>query len=326
MIGQSNFIRKDTAEKVRAVIDKKPEEGREESLFYKVRPVRLTSSFTDGAASGEFINASGEAVTGATGITLYNVEGKGGGASGDMIWGVYRGRWEQITEPSEWRCWFYNEGAATIAPGEFCGIHGLIDHELSSKEALQKWQQEGLRLRVKRYAVVDDANAAYQGQGVAIDAIAPGQTGRGVTTDVFCALVHVADGMGGEYCADWKTARYTESGGTARDYRMLQYVKFPGDYIIINSANKGPATDFWDSSYTRGIATGDFTFSLVKPMVPGPFLSKITEVTGGKAVLTKGQLAKCNVKTLTASDVGAEVMVWKDCGTRDFRLIPPYPT
>lgn len=98
MIGPQNLISKQTAESLQNLLSNKKEEGAADSLFYKVRPVRLKSEFSGGKADAVFISTGGgEAPSG--GITLYRATGMTGpatGCSGSTTWAIYRGRWEEI--------------------------------------------------------------------------------------------------------------------------------------------------------------------------------------------------------------------------------------
>ncbi|MBR2694212.1 MAG: hypothetical protein IKE69_08355, partial [Thermoguttaceae bacterium] len=88
-----------------------------------------------------------------------------------------------------WRCWFTNEGRWPVDAGEQVGVVGMTDSGLSTAEAVENWRRDGLRLRVKRIGLIDDANAAWLARGVALDDIPPGETGRGEAPFVFMALV-----------------------------------------------------------------------------------------------------------------------------------------
>ena len=98
MIGPQNLISKQTAESLQNLLSNKKEEGAADSLFYKVRPVKLKSEFSGGKADAVFLSTGGgEAPSG--GITLYRATGMTGpatGCSGSTTWAIYRGRWEEI--------------------------------------------------------------------------------------------------------------------------------------------------------------------------------------------------------------------------------------
>ena len=89
---------------------------------------------------------------------------------------------------ASWRCRFTNEGRWPIEPGEMVGITGMADSVLSTAEAVENWRRDGLRLRVKRIGLIDDANAAWLARGIALDAVPAGGAGRGAARDLFAGI------------------------------------------------------------------------------------------------------------------------------------------
>ena len=98
MISNRNLLSHDTAERVRALINQRGEDTGAESLFFKVRPVKLTAPFSNGKATGQLLDSSMSAISGEE-ITLHRViNGATGGATGDTCWAIWRGKWEEISQ------------------------------------------------------------------------------------------------------------------------------------------------------------------------------------------------------------------------------------
>ena len=220
-------------------------------------------------------------------------------------------RWAPNRE--NWRCWFTNEGRWPIDAGEMVGVIGLVDADLESSEAIEKWRESGLRLRVKRVGLIDDANAAWLARGVALEEIPAGGTGRGITTDLFCALVWRDPDVIDEAHrflprAEWKTVVWNDPNGVRRQVRRLSFVKYPGDYTVVDAA--------------RGGEDGN-VFALVIPAPAGPTVTRIESVnlSGNTAELTCGVTATAPTRSLTADDVGKKALLFRDSDTRQWRVL-----
>ena len=229
----------------------------------------------------------------------------------DVQRAVPPGRWQPNRE--SWRCWFTNEGRWPIEPGEFVGVVGLTDADLDSSEAIEKWRQEGLRLRVKRVGLIDDANAAWLGRGTALDAIPAGGTGRGIVTDLFCALVWRDPEVIDEAHrflprAEWKTVNWIDPNDVSRKVRRLAFVKYPGEYTVIDAA--------------RANADGE-VFALLAPAPEGPTVTRIESVdlAAGTARLACGVTADSPLANLAADDAGKEALLLRDSDTRRWHLL-----
>lgn len=212
-----------------------------------------------------------------------------------------------------WECRFTNEGRWRLEPGEMVGVVGMVDAELPSGEAIETWRSEGLRLRAKRIGNIDDANSAWLVRGVALDEIAPGETGRGVAPGAFMALVWrdpavIDEGRRFLTRADWKTVTRTDPDGVSRKTRRLTFVKYPGDYTVVDAAVPDEE---------------DCVFGLITPALPGPFVDEIASVdpATGTALLTCGVAAASPLRGLTASDVGRQVLLTRDTVTRAWYIL-----
>ena len=95
MLHEKNLVSRETAEKVKALLNDRRAEESADSLYYKIRPVKLLGPFSAGQATGELLDSSGTAVTGGE-IVLHRIDAATGGATGDTVWGIYRGRWEEL--------------------------------------------------------------------------------------------------------------------------------------------------------------------------------------------------------------------------------------
>ena len=212
-----------------------------------------------------------------------------------------------------WRCRFTNGGRWPIEPGEMVGITGMTDSPLSTAEAVENWRRDGLRLRVKRIGLIDDANAAWLARGVALDALPAGGTGRGAAPGVFMALVWrdpaVIDGARRFLeRADWKTAEWTDPNGTVREIRRLSFVKYPGDFTVIDAA--APDED------------GN-VFSLLVPAPGGPSLDRIVSVDleSNTAQMACGVTASSPLAALRGTDAGKSALLTRDSVTRRWHLL-----
>ncbi|MBO7725737.1 MAG: hypothetical protein J6S40_04655 [Thermoguttaceae bacterium] len=213
----------------------------------------------------------------------------------------------------KWRCWFTNEGRWPIAAGEAVGIIGMVDNDLSSEEAIDNWAESGLRLRVKRIGLIDDADAARLARGVALDGIPTDATGRGEAPGVFMALVWRDPDVIGESRrflerADWKTTDWTDPRGVSRQIRRLSFVKYPGDFTVVDAA----------------APTGEGNvFALVTAAPTGPALDKIVSVdlAAGTAQMACGVTAAAPLDTLTASDVGKRAILVRNTVSRGWHVI-----
>ena len=211
-------------------------------------------------------------------------------------------------------CLFQNEGRWPIEPGEFVGITGMIDSIEDSEVAIDNWRRDGIRVRVKRIGLIDDANAAWLANGVALDAIPAGGTGRGTVYDTFMALIWrdpdvISEARRFLERADWKTAEWTDPNGTVREMRRLSFVKYPGDFTCIDAAR--PDAD-------------DNVFSLLKIAPPGPSLDRIesVDISSNTAVMACGVTASSPVATLTANDEGTRGLLMRDSVTRRWHVLP----
>ncbi|MBQ3387634.1 MAG: hypothetical protein IJG60_00300 [Thermoguttaceae bacterium] len=221
------------------------------------------------------------------------------------------GHWQPNREI--WRCRFTNEGRWPIAAGELAGVTGLADADLDSGEAVEKWRQEGLRLRVKRIGLIDDANAAWLGRGTALDEIPVGGTGRGAVTDLFCALVWRDPEVIDEAHrflprAEWKTVNWIDPNDVSRKIRRLAFVKYPGEWTVIDAAR--PDAD-------------NNVFALLAPAPAGPAVTRIESVdlAAGTARLACGVTADSPLADLSAGDVGKETLLLRDSDTRRWHIL-----
>ena len=212
-----------------------------------------------------------------------------------------------------WRCLFTNEGRWPIEPGEMVGITGMTDSPLSTAEAVENWRRDGLRLRVKRIGLIDDANAAWLARGVALDEIPVGGAGRGTAPGVFMALVWRDPAVIDESRrflerADWTTTEWTDPDGVNRDIRRLSFVKYPGDFTVVDAA----APD----------ETGH-VFSLVVPAPSGPSLDRIksVDVSSNTAVMACGVTASSTLTSLRESDVDKRALLTRDSVTRRWHIL-----
>ena len=252
------------------------------------------------------------------------------------------GRWQPNRET--WRCWFTNEGRWPIAAGELAGVTGLADADLDSSEAVEKWRQEGLRLRVKRIGLIDDANAAWLGRGTALDEIPAGGTGRGIVTGLFCALVWRDPEVVDEAHrflprAEWKTVDWVDQDGTGRQMRRLAFVKYPGEYTVIDAARPDPEPGLAKiGSQPSAVAPASATaepgaenrqpvlpevFALLAPAPEGPTVTRIESVdlAAGTARLACGVTADSPLAGLSAGDAGKETLLFRDSDTRRWHIL-----
>lgn len=213
----------------------------------------------------------------------------------------------------DWRCWFTNEGRWTIEPGEFVGVTGLVDRDLSSEEAIEKYVSEGFRLRVKRIGQIDDGNAAWLCTGIAIDQITSDSVGRGYVYDAFMASVWRDPDAIGESRrfierADWKTTDWTDPQGVSRRIRRLAFVKYPGDFTVVDAA----APDNEEN-----------VFCLCRRSFPGPVLDTISsvDVSAGVAQMSCGVSATSPLVVLTASHTGKRAMLFRNTISRNWHIL-----
>ena len=212
-----------------------------------------------------------------------------------------------------WRCWFTNEGRWPVDAGEQVGVVGMTDSGLSTAEAVENWRRDGLRLRVKRIGLIDDANAAWLARGVALDDIPPGETGRGEAPFVFMALVWRDPAVIGEERrflerADWRTTDWTDPQGVSRRIRRLSFVKYPGDFTVVDAAAPDGGGD---------------VFSLVTPAPAGPAVDRIVsvDVTAGTAEMACGVTATSPLTPLTADDAGRKALLFRNSVSRGWQVV-----
>ena len=212
-----------------------------------------------------------------------------------------------------WRCLFTNEGRWPIEPGEMVGITGMTDSVLSTAEAVENWRRDGLRLRVKRIGLIDDANAAWLARGVALDAVPAGGTGRGAAPGVFMALVWRDPAVIDESRrflerADWRTVNQLDLDGVNRETRRLSFVTYPGDFTCIDAA---AANEY------------DEVFTLVIPAPGGPSLDRIKSVDleSNTAEMACGVTAGSPLAALRQSDVDKSALLTRDSVTRRWHIL-----
>lgn len=209
---------------------------------------------------------------------------------------------------------FLNDGRWTLEPGEYVGVVGMMDANLTSEEAHDKFVSDGLRLRTKRIGLIDDSNAAWLGHGVALDSIAPGATGRGVTWDLFLAYVWRDPAVIGEERrflerAEWLTTDWTDPQGVSRRIRRLSFVKYPGDYTCIDAA----------------APIDDQVLCLLNPSPDGPAVDSISSVdtSAGTAVMACGVTATSPLVTLSQDHVNKKCLLFRNQVSRGWQIILP---
>lgn len=97
MITDRNLVSRETADKISSLFGQKRDEAGADSLFYRVRPVKLSAPFSGNETQAELVDSSGDVLPSGE-ITLHRVSTAAtGGATGDTVWAVYRGRWEELS-------------------------------------------------------------------------------------------------------------------------------------------------------------------------------------------------------------------------------------
>lgn len=211
-------------------------------------------------------------------------------------------------EREVWRCWFENDGGSVIRPGELVGVHAMSDADLSSDEAAANWAASGIRAKVKRVGRIDDGNAGRLMRGVALDEIAPGGRGRGEIPGAMMAWVWRDPNVFSEADRFYTRADWISAASGKTEVRRLAFVKYPGDYTVIDAA--------------RGDSGGNF-FSLLMPALPGHITAKIEsyDPESETAVLSCGVTAVFPVTEASADLVGRTVIVSRGYYNRRWEII-----